>query len=254
LTLESADTLRVTKSPSLLYECGVTTPEWFQSTGIDGSPSSGPISILLDQEADEISWNMGSGHGGSVAIDFFDADGNLVHTETVGPLPTCYGPYTFSGFGSFRGLTIHDNSDRYGMAFWGIEYEAAPTAACSGFEPPMEDYPVRAKHNRAFPLKMRITDMIGMELTDFDLTAAPVVQVVYMSLAGDAIDVSDDALPAGLGTEGNQFEYSPEDGLWHFNLNSRNYTAEGQYVVTAVSGDQSEYTIDPVCVTGFTIE
>lgn len=77
LALASADTLHLSKNPMLLSECSVSTPEWFGSKGIDGSPTSGPISILLDQEADEITWHMGSGHGGSVEIDLFAIHGIL---------------------------------------------------------------------------------------------------------------------------------------------------------------------------------
>ena len=40
----------------------------------------------------------------------------------------------------------------------------------------------------------------------------------------DPIDVTAEALPAGLGTEGNQFGFTDEK-KWQFNLNTKNYTA-----------------------------
>jgi hypothetical protein len=39
-----------------------------------------------------------------------------------------------------------------------------------------------------------------------------------------------------------------------FGSASKNYTAEGTYLITAVSGDGSEYTIAQACVTSFVIE
>ncbi|MFT5140914.1 MAG: hypothetical protein ACI9CB_002579, partial [Rhodothermales bacterium] len=55
------------------------------------------------------------------------------------------------------------------------------------------------------------------------------------------------------GSEGNQFELNDE-GYWQFNLKSRNYSAEGSYMVTAISGDADEYIIDPSCVASFEID
>jgi hypothetical protein len=67
---------------------------------------------------------------------------------------------------------------------------------------------------------------------------------------GQDVDISDDALSSGQSSEGNQFVFT-DDGIWQFNLKSKNYTASGEYMVTAVSGDETEYTIDPACVTSF---
>ena len=67
----------------------------------------------------------------------------------------------------------------------------------------------------------------------------------------DATDVTDDALSSGQGTDGNQFEYQPDDGKWHFNLKTENYTAAGTYVITLESGDENEYTMDSTCEARF---
>ena len=125
--------------------------------------------------------------------------------------------------------------------------------SCSGFGAPMATYPVKAKKNRVFPLKFELFDEAGFELSDSDITASPVVQVIFTPLNGVPIDVTASALSSGAGSEGNQFDYVDE-GNWQFNLKSSNYTAEGEYLVTAVSGDESEYTIDPACITSFAIE
>lgn len=80
----------------------------------------------------------------------------------------------------------------------------------------------------------------------------PVVQVLFHSFAGgDAVDVTDDALPSGASTDGNQFRYSTEDGVWRHNLRTRDHTSAGTYTITMVSGDALEYTIDPTCEANF---
>jgi len=76
-----------------------------------------------------------------------------------------------------------------------------------------------------------------------DLMSPPVLQVSYDSGTSPAEDLSDHALSAGQGTEGNQFELVV-DG-WQFNLQTRNYTALRTYTVKMVSGDGSEYVIEP---------
>jgi hypothetical protein len=66
---------------------------------------------------------------------------------------------------------------------------------------------------------------------------------------GDPIDVTDEVATVGKASEGNQFVYS--DGIWQFKLSTKNYSAKGEYSITAVSGDEEEYLIDPSCLTSF---
>jgi len=126
-----------------------------------------------------------------------------------------------------------------------------PAYACVGFEPPMDKGAVKVKKNRVLPLKAELLDG-EYSVTDADITAPPVIQVMYNSGAGPAVDANDDALSAGFGTEGNEFEF--RDGKWQFNLKTKNYSAPGTYTVTMVSGDSSEYIIDPMCTATFVIE
>ncbi len=65
------------------------------------------------------------------------------------------------------------------------------------------------------------------------------------------MDVTEDALPAGHGTESNQFAFTT-DGKWQLNLKTKNYTASGIYRITMVSGDDSEYGVNS-CQTEFVI-
>jgi hypothetical protein len=126
------------------------------------------------------------------------------------------------------------------------------TVTCIGFEPPMDKGAVKVKKNRVLPLKAQLL-ADGQALTDAEIIAPPVIQVMFDPLAGgDAEDVTDDALSAGWGTEGNQFEFS--DGKWQFNLKTKNYSAAGTYTITMVSGDDCEYVIESTCIATFVID
>jgi hypothetical protein len=137
-----------------------------------------------------------------------------------------------------------------------VEYSpelSPPIYSCSGFEPPMATGPVTVEKNRALPHKAQLFDSEGFSVTDADIAAPPVIQVLFDSGTGiESVDVTDDALPSGVGTEGNQFVYT-EDYMWQFNLKIKNYTASGTYTVTMEPGDES-YTIDPVCEATFVIK
>jgi hypothetical protein len=118
----------------------------------------------------------------------------------------------------------------------------------------MASGPVTVKKNKVLPLKAQLLDADNNIVTDFDIAALPVLQVLYDSGIGeDPINVTDDALPAGQGTEGNQFVFT-DDLKWQFNLKTKNYSAAGTYNIFMVSGDASEYMIDPMCEATFVIE
>jgi hypothetical protein len=129
---------------------------------------------------------------------------------------------------------------------------AVPNFECVGFQSPMDEGPVTVKKNRVLPFKAVIQDESGNPIIDLDIVSPPVIQVLFDSPIEASVDVTDDALPAGKGTDGNQFEFGTDK--WQFNLKTKNYTAEGTYTVLMVSGNDSEYTIDPTCVGTFVIE
>ena len=68
-----------------------------------------------------------------------------------------------------------------------------------------------------------------------------------------ALDVTSESLPAGQGTEGNQFVFTSE-GKWQFNLKTTNYSALGTYTISIITGNSSEYIINPSCTATFVIE
>ncbi len=68
---------------------------------------------------------------------------------------------------------------------------------------------------------------------------------------GPSAPPDDVFLSAGQGDDGNQFNYS--GSKWQFNLQTKNFSGEGTYTITAVSGDSLAYVIVPAPTAQFTI-
>jgi len=86
--------------------------------------NQGPLSMLLDSDADSITFTSGSADGGdSISLRFFDANGALVDSLTPTLSPD-YAIYSFSGLPVFRGLTIFNDNDEAGLRFQNISYNA----------------------------------------------------------------------------------------------------------------------------------
>jgi hypothetical protein len=106
-------------------------------------------------------------------------------------------------------------------------------------------------HYGVLPFKAQLIDSDGNVVTD--LVSQPVIQVIFDdAMVPMAVDVTNDALSNGKGTDGNEFELSGDK--WHFNLRTKNHSALGTYTSTMQSGDESEYVIDPTCSGIFVIE
>ena len=192
-----------------------------------------------DADGDDLSylWTFGDEHSG----DDTSTSENTTHTYNV------QGTY-------FPTLVVSDGTETYEEQ-WTITVTAPENVlSCIGFEPPLASGPVSVRKKRVLLLKAQLLDADGMLVTDLDLVAPPVIEVAFESVPQEAMDVSDEALAVGLGTDGNQFEYDPSDERWRFNLKTTNYTALGSYTIRMVSGDVSEYTIDPTCTAVFVIE
>jgi probable HAF family extracellular repeat protein len=124
------------------------------------------------------------------------------------------------------------------------------TISSAGFLPPVQSGAIKVKKNRVIPLKTELFDASGSPV--INLTFPPVIQVWYFSETEPAIDVSDQTLSAGQGTEGNQFVFS--DGKWQFNLETKNYTAKGSYTVQMVPGGPDYIIAPPAPTATFVIE
>ena len=90
--------------------------------------NTAPLAVLLDSDADSFSWIMGSASApSSVTIDLFARNGSLV-TSFVQSLISGYNKYSFSGLGTFAGLTFRNNNDSAGLRFMDFSYTSAPSA------------------------------------------------------------------------------------------------------------------------------
>ncbi len=139
-------------------------------------------------------------------------------------------------------------SDYVNYAPWTAGYSS------SGFDPPMDKGSVKVKKNRVLALKAELLNTDNASITDYDISAPPVIQVIFQPGVGgeDAVDVTNQALSAGFGTEGNEFEF--RNGKWQFNLKTKNYTAAGTYTITMITGNSCEYGIQSVFTAKFVIE
>lgn len=120
LTLQPAGTLEVA-----FWAPGVSPA----SNSILSQPDNqGPLSILLDSNADSITFTSGSADGGDpLSVDFFNSSGALVGSRTP-ILNAGYSVYSFSGLPAFRGLTIFNDNDGSGLRFQNISYDTATNA------------------------------------------------------------------------------------------------------------------------------
>jgi hypothetical protein len=131
---------------------------------------------------------------------------------------------------------------------------STPAYDCTGFGPPM-DRAAKVRKHRALPLKAELTDEMGFPVTDTEVMAAPVVEILFSSGNEDEpIDVTDYVLPVGSSFEGNTFIYDGTAQEWRFNLSTKNYTASGTYSISMKSGDTDEYALTtPTCSSTFVI-
>jgi len=200
----------------------------------------------------QVTWSSGGTHSGIVYYNNRPLIiGSLYPSGSYKPFEGYIDELSISK----RALTSEEIQQHYQNGLNGFGYcQDREMYSCTGFEPPLDNGPVTVKKNRALPLKAQLFDSDGIPVTDVGIVALPVIQVLYDSgMGGDAVDVTVDALPAGQGTEGNQFVFT-DDGKWQFNLKTKNYTAVGIYTILMVSGDDAEYSIDPTCAVDFEIE
>ena len=81
-----------------------------------------PLSVLLGGNADSITFTSGSFEGGTVFADFFSSTGALVATRSF--TGNGYSVYSFSGLGTFRGITFRNNTDSFGVRFQNFSYNS----------------------------------------------------------------------------------------------------------------------------------
>jgi YVTN family beta-propeller protein len=134
---------------------------------------------------------------------------------------------------------------------WGHFISPVPRYSCTGFEAPFnEPILLKARVNRAIPLRMKLFSD-STPITDFNIAEAlPVVNVSFSTGGGPAVDVTDQLEPLSQASEGNSFRYDSSDEHWVFNLGTKPYKNAGTYTVTVKPGGMS-YGVSPTCTGQF---
>ena len=225
--------------------CGTCTQDWIIETGQEGHPVLVGVPSQFTFSAD--------GHSDGQQVTF-DVDPSIVLMRS-----NYGGPAVLAREFADGRVVNFAHADNYlgvGRALQDLNIQKLYTNAASwtcirrtiggaGFAPPLDQVAVTVRQNRVLPLKAKLVEE-GLPITDTDIVAPPVIEVVFSPSTppSDPVDVTDDALIAGLGTEGNQFVFTGES-KWQFNLKTKNYAAPGTYSVRMRSGDPAEYRIDP---------
>lgn len=136
----------------------------------------------------------------------------------------------------------------------GVPEAPIPALTCWGdmfLEPFDVTLSLKKKTKRTIPVKMVLHDASGNPITDQDVSAPPVINVMYSaSGAGDDfVDGTASLLPNGAANDDNIFRWDPDGEQWIYNLGTSIYMAPGLYKVTAVAGDGS-YAIDALSCHG----
>ncbi|MFC1882808.1 hypothetical protein ACFL2S_15125 [Thermodesulfobacteriota bacterium] len=123
-----------------------------------------------------------------------------------------------------------------------------PAYSCVGFDPPLDTDSVNVKNNKkVLPFKAMLVDGDGNPVTDISPPMLECVAGNGGSILGDP--VAADLLPAGKGTDGNQFELTGDS--WHFNLKLKNM-GPATYECSMIPGNG--YNIDPTCTVDVVIQ
>lgn len=159
-----------------------------------------------------------------------------------------------NGAYAFVGAFINQSggSADFDLTFFGPGDFQGPKFACVGFEPPLDDPVVIRRPNRVLPLRIVLLDEPGFEVDDLALQPlpAPVVQLTFLGEVNNAPD-TETLDSAGRGDDGNTFQF--KGSKWAFNLKTKGLS-EGAYKVEAVSGDPTQYRLDPKCSQTFEIQ
>lgn len=117
--------------PLTLAPAGTITVGFF-SPGVSAASNSllsqpgnaGPLSILFDTLADNVTFTMGSSDAGStVDARAFDISGNLTGSTTI-TMGSGYNIYNLAGLGTFKGLTFLNNNDNSGVRFQNFSFNS----------------------------------------------------------------------------------------------------------------------------------
>ncbi len=135
-TISGVDIVGSPTGALTLAPAGTITVARFGDVSLLSQPdNAGPLSILLDGDAMEFEWTMGASVApNAIDVDLFLADGSLVAATSI-VMQDGYNSYSISGFGTFRGITFHNNQDPGGVRFMTMSYQNVPGGETAVPEP-----------------------------------------------------------------------------------------------------------------------
>jgi hypothetical protein len=192
--------------------------------------------------------DIDSGEG--ITLNAFDESDTLLSTLAYPAAINLDSAVLLVDFGTVTGIrkvTLVGN-DPIGIDNLSFEPVAplVPALTCNGFMPPFDQpLSLKKKVKRAIPVDMVLTGADGYAITDTDILAPPVINVLFDGqVFGEDPPDTDDLLPLGSANEDNIFRFDIDSWQWIYNLGTKQFTAAGKYTVTVASGDETEYTID----------
>jgi len=117
-----------------------------------------------------------------------------------------------------------------------------PVYSCQGFEAPLNAGPVTVRGKRLLPFRADVLGENGLPLDGSAVATPPLVQVLFVPAGGGT--------PVDIST-GEAFAYI--DGKWRFDVRGGDYTIPGSYTVSMLTGNGSEYLIQPTCEATFVV-
>ncbi|MBN1757110.1 MAG: PEP-CTERM sorting domain-containing protein [Chitinispirillaceae bacterium] len=139
-TVSGSDLIGVPTSLTLDMDAGegLVVDYWGSSNSIlPRINNQGPLVMLLDDEADMLSWRMGfaDNPGEEIYFDFYTADGVFIEQKQVA-LINDYNDYYLTLSSAFQGVAIHHNTDAAGLRFQNFSYNTVPTGPVSSVPEP----------------------------------------------------------------------------------------------------------------------
>ena len=117
-----------------------------------------------------------------------------------------------------------------------------PAYSCVGFAPPLDTEAIQVRNNRrVLPFKGTLVDEEGNPVIDINPPKLECIDIGSNASSENAEPVAD-LLPAGKGTDGNQFELTGDS--WQFNLKLWNF-GPSTYECYMIPGNG--YNIDVTC-------
>ncbi len=131
-TVSGTDLIGNATAPLTLNTTGnnLWVQNWTGSNSILSQPGNqAPLAILLDSDANQLSWRMGYANnpGMQLTLNFYNNNGQVVETQEVSLL-SGYNDYSIATSSAFKGLAIFNNNDAAGLRFQNFSYNTVPVA------------------------------------------------------------------------------------------------------------------------------